>query len=152
LIKFPINLTNDFFNDASETEATDLFRLRFNQSGNNSIKHKVIPHTTYFAIKQKRYKRKKTIPTAVKYYKDAAGNKTKKILHTSRPLLLDNSIIVEDFGDPTRQYRMLKKNKTRNEVVPVTLAKRLLRVKRTLVVPAHVNITFITNSYDVIHS
>jgi heme/copper-type cytochrome/quinol oxidase subunit 2 len=28
----------------------------------------------------------------------------------------------------------------------------LLRVKRTLVVPTHINITAITNSYDVVHS
>jgi heme/copper-type cytochrome/quinol oxidase subunit 2 len=28
----------------------------------------------------------------------------------------------------------------------------MLRTKRTLVIPAHVNITAITNSYDVIHS
>jgi heme/copper-type cytochrome/quinol oxidase subunit 2 len=28
----------------------------------------------------------------------------------------------------------------------------MLRVKRTLVIPAHVNITAITNSYDVCHS
>jgi heme/copper-type cytochrome/quinol oxidase subunit 2 len=28
----------------------------------------------------------------------------------------------------------------------------LLRTKRTLVLPAHINITVITNSYDVVHS
>ena len=49
-------------------------------------------------------------------------------------------------------YQSLKYNKHRTELVPVTLARRLLRTKRTLVLPAHVNITVITNSYDVVHS
>ena len=46
----------------------------------------------------------------------------------------------------------MKKNKKNNELIPVTLAKRMLRTKRTLVLPAHVNITLITNSFDVVHS
>lgn len=153
LIKYPVNLTNDSFNNSLNptAEQTTLFRFRFNNSS-NTIKHKIIPHTTYLSIKQKRYKRKKNIAPTTKFYKDGLGNKTKKVRYSGRPFLLDNSIFVEDYGDPTKQYRMVKKNKVRHEVIPVTLAKRLLRVKRTLVVPAHVNLTFITNSYDVIHS
>lgn len=153
VIKYPLNLVNDNFNSTSieSTDTVELFRFRFNIDS-NTIKHKVVPHTTYLAIKQKRYKRKKNIGATTKFYKDSFGNKTKKVRYSGRPFLLDNSIFVEDFGDPTKQYRLVKKNKVRHEVVPVTLAKRLLRVKRTLVVPAHVNITFITNSYDVIHS
>lgn len=46
----------------------------------------------------------------------------------------------------------LKKNKAHTEVVPVPLARRLVRTRRTLVLPAHVNIAVITNSYDVVHS
>lgn len=49
-------------------------------------------------------------------------------------------------------YKGLKVNKHRSETIPVVLARRLLRTKRTLVLPAHVNITVITNSYDVVHS
>ena len=50
-------------------------------------------------------------------------------------------------------YRLATKiNRHRSELVPVTLARRLLRTKRTLVLPAHVNLTLITNSYDVVHS
>jgi heme/copper-type cytochrome/quinol oxidase subunit 2 len=49
-------------------------------------------------------------------------------------------------------HRAVKFNRHRSELVPVTLARRLLRTKRTLVLPAHVNITVITNSYDVVHS
>lgn len=49
-------------------------------------------------------------------------------------------------------HRSIKFNRERGELVPVVLARRLLRTKRTLVLPAHVNITVITNSYDVVHS
>ncbi len=49
-------------------------------------------------------------------------------------------------------YTVIKNNKYKNELIPVTLARRLLRTKRTLVLPAHINITLITNSYDVVHS
>ena len=46
----------------------------------------------------------------------------------------------------------VKFNRHRGELVSVNFARRLLRTKRTLVLPAHVNITVITNSYDVVHS
>lgn len=53
----------------------------------------------------------------------------------------------------TWNYRLASRiNRHRSELVPVTLARRLLRTKRTLVLPAHVNLTVITNSYDVVHS
>ena len=151
-IKLPINLVNDTYNISNSTESFDeILRIRFN-SNENTIKHKSIPYSNFLTIKQKRYKRKKAIPLTIKYYKDEFGNKTKKIKTSSKPFLLNNSIFIEDFGDPTRQYRLLKKNKLREEIIPSSLAKRLLRVKRTLVLPSHMNITFITNSYDVIHS
>jgi hypothetical protein len=49
-------------------------------------------------------------------------------------------------------YTGEKNNKSKNETISVTLARRLLRTKRTLVLPAHINITLITSSYDVVHS
>ena len=55
--------------------------------------------------------------------------------------------------DEAFNYRISARiNRHRSELVPVTLARRLLRTKRTLVLPAHVNLTVITNSYDVVHS
>ncbi|MBL7934609.1 MAG: hypothetical protein JNM51_02225 [Bacteroidia bacterium] len=55
--------------------------------------------------------------------------------------------------DDNFNYRIAARiNRHRSELVPVTLARRLLRTKRTLVLPAHVNLTLITNSYDVVHS
>lgn len=62
----------------------------------------------------------------------------------------DNSVTT-NYG--TSNYRTAARlNRHRSELVPVTLARRLLRTKRTLVIPAHVNLTVITNSYDVVHS
>ena len=49
-------------------------------------------------------------------------------------------------------YTGEKNNKSKNETISVTLARRLLRTKRTLSLPAHINITLITSSYDVVHS
>jgi hypothetical protein len=66
--------------------------------------------------------------------------------------LINNSIFDDNTENATQQYRMIKKNKKRQEVFSVALNRRLLRTKKTLVVPAHVNITAITNSYDVVHS
>jgi hypothetical protein len=125
-----------------------MFKLRFNDA-ESQLKHKPVPNTTYLTLKQKRYKRRKKIPLFTKAFKDVNGAKSK---FAGKLFLKDNSILIDDAGDPTRQYRMMKKNKTRHEAIPVTYSKRLLRVKRTLVLPAHVNITAITNSYDVCHS
>ena len=153
LIKYPFGLdfTNNYQDVAETNHSTDLFRFRFND-GESKISHKVIPHTTYLTLKQKRYKRKKVIPSQVKYYQDAAGNKTKKVRYSGKPILFNNSIFEDNISDPTILYRMVKKNKKRSELIPVTLAKRILRVKKTLILPAHVNITLITNSYDIVHS
>lgn len=49
-------------------------------------------------------------------------------------------------------YNSIKNNKHKTEMMSVSLSRRLLRTKRTLILPAHVNITLITSSYDVVHS
>lgn len=153
LIKYPFGLdfSNNYNDNLDTNHSLDLFRFRFND-GESKITHKVIPHTTYLTLKQKRYKRKKVIPSQVKYYQDASGNKTKKVRYSGKPILFNNSIFEDNISDPTILYRMVKKNKKRSDLIPVTLAKRILRVKKTLILPAHVNITLITNSYDIVHS
>jgi hypothetical protein len=54
--------------------------------------------------------------------------------------------------DATLSYKYIKKNKKHGETMPVPLARRILRTRRTLVLPAHINLAVITNSYDVVHS
>jgi len=148
VIKFPIsNKTNFNFNE----DLISLFKLRFSEN-ENTTKHKPVPHSTFLTMKQKRYKRRKNIPARVKYFKDAKGNNTKKVRWSANPYLFNNEAIIQDFGSPTKQYNLMKKNKTRYSNTSVVLSKRMLRTRRTLVLPAHVNITAVTNSYDVIHS
>jgi len=148
LIKYPIsNKTNFDFNK----DVLELFRFRFTDN-ETTIKHKPVPHSTFLTMKQKRYKRRKTIPTRVKFEKDVKGNNTKKVRWSANPYLFNNESIIQDFGNPTKQYNFFKKNKVRHELTSVVLSKRMLRTRRTLVLPAHVNITAVTNSYDVVHS
>jgi hypothetical protein len=153
LIKYPFGLQfTDAYHDVTDTNhSTDLFRFRFND-GESKIQHKILPHTTYLTLKQKRYKRRKVIPSQVKFYHDETGIKTKQVRYSGKPILFNNVIFEDNITDPTILYRMIKKNKKRIDITSVTLAKRLLRVKKTLVLPAHVNITVITNSYDIVHS
>lgn len=129
----------------------NLFRLRFN-SGNSNLQTKNVPNTTYMTIKQKRYERKKTINPIVKYEKNLEGIKTKKIKYSGKTILLNNSIFEDYIKDATSYYRMIKKNKKRSELISVNLSRRILRTKRTLILPAHTNITLITNSFDIVHS
>ena len=148
LIKYPIsNKTNFQF----ESDVLNLFKFRYSDS-ENAVKHKPVPHSTFLTMKQKRYKRRKNIPARVKYFKDSKGNTTKKVRWSANPYLFNNESIIQDFGSPTKQYNLMKKNKTRYSNTSVVLSKRMLRTRRTLVLPAHVNITAVTNSYDVIHS
>ncbi len=150
------------------------FATKFSQSG-ESLGDKGLMPETLWGFRQKKYKRLKKFkfkpevvydPTTfevighkkinlspkidiagieLQNYNTISGNKVEKadlkFKNRDRPL-------EENFN-----YRIASRiNRHRSELVPVTLARRLLRTKRTLVLPAHVNITVITNSYDVVHS
>ncbi|KAL4462270.1 hypothetical protein ABPG72_001063 [Tetrahymena utriculariae] len=116
------------------------------------MQHKLVQDTVYLTLKQKRYNRKKVVNPQVKYYRDYLGNKTDFIKYTGKPYLSNDKLLKQSIYDQTVQYKLIKKNKKRGELIPVTLARRILRTKKTLVLPAHVNITLITNSYDIVHS
>jgi len=150
IVKYPFGLDNTYDTNYNY-ETLNLFDLRFNDV-ENSLKHKNLPHNTYFSVKQKRYTKKKSIPSITKYLKDSEGNKTRKVRYSGKPILLNNSLFEENIEDPIILYRLMKKNKKRSDLIPVNLARRILRTKRTLVLPAHVNITLITNSFDIVHS
>jgi hypothetical protein len=121
----------------------DLFKLRF-ETNFDTIKQKNKLHSTYLTFKQKRYKKRKFILPVVNSTNGVGMN-----------LFLDDSGFITDLKNKnanTTTYNLIKKNKIRTQQTNILLSKRLLRVKKTLVLPAHVNITAITNSYDVIHS
>ena len=89
------------------------------------------------------------IPIFNKSYKNSENI---NLIYKGNLNLKNNYSLENDINNPTRYYRMLRKNRVRSEKMPVSISKRLLRVKRTLVIPTHINITAITNSYDVVHS
>lgn len=142
IIKYP--LTKNSF----ELQKQELFRVRFNEKHTKLIQ-KPISNNNYLVLKQKKYKPYKVLPTRIKKTKIEG---TESIKYSRKLTLLNNSIFVENNFNGTTRYKLLKKMKQQHENIPVTLWKRLLRTKRTLVLPAHVNIALITNSYDVIHS
>ena len=147
---------------------------KFCQSG-ESLKDKELLPETLWGFRQKRYKKTKkfkfkpeviydpitfqvvghkALPSSPKV--DIAGIDLQNI-HVAPSGKIDDLDV--SFKDRSRifedsfNYRISTKiNRHRSELVPVTLARRLLRTKRTLVLPAHVNLTLITNSYDVVHS
>lgn len=150
----PILLTKELFNSHKINNFTEdnysLLNIDFNKE--KTIKKKLHNDQTFFVIKQKRYKLKRFIPLRIKYKKTDIGSKTSNIQFSDRPFLSKLSFINQLEFESTKLYQMMKKNKARSEVFSVQLSRRLLRTRKTLVLPAHVNLTLITNSYDVIHS
>jgi len=145
----PIRIIKNTFNDQINNDL-QLFKFRFN-SNNVSLKNKITPGNIYLTLKQKKYKIQKNIRLKTKSIQQQPNNLV-KTTKSWTPKLVDNSIFEDNTENATQQYRLLKKNKKRQEVFSVVLNRRLLRTKKTLVVPAHVNITAITNSYDIVHS
>lgn len=142
LVKIPVNKVNEL------TDSAFLFKFRYNDK-NAILSNKTMTKIPYFAFKQQRYKARKLIPMTTKKYIDDLGNEKTVKNHFT----LNNQYSIEtDIQNPGRYYRMLRKNRVRSENMPVVVSKRLLRVKKTLVLPTHINITAVTNSYDVVHS
>ena len=144
--------TDFFFKDSltsAETSSIELLRFRFNEQ-KPTVAQKPVRPTIYLTFKQKRYNQRTNISkkTQIFFDKDLKKNQT----YSGNPFLKDAAIIEENFGNPTRQYRMVKKAKSRLDTTKVSTWNRLLRSRRVLVLPAHVNITVITNSFDIVHS
>lgn len=140
---------SDFYITSTSNSDIELFRLRFNEK-KPTLASKPVRPTVYLTFKQKRYNQRTNISKKTSIFFDKDLNK--KQTYSGNPFLKDMSIIEENFGNPTRQYRMLKKAKSRLDTTRVASWNRLLRSRRVLVLPAHVNITVITNSFDVVHS
>lgn len=135
-----------FINGSSDIE---LLRFRFNEK-KPTLANKPVKPTVYLTFKQKRYNQRTNIGKKTTMFFDKELNKSQ--VYSGNPFLKDMSIIEENYGNPTRQYRLVKKAKSRLDTTKVGNWNRLLRSRRVLVLPAHVNITVITNSFDVVHS
>ena len=134
--KNPIRLIKTVLNKTNLAKHNNfLFALNFS---NSDLTKKIDQVEQFWGFRQKKYKKLKifSFNNCIRY-----DNKTYlPIEHTL------NNYKKYNF------YTNFKNNKHKNELFSVTLARRLLRTKRTLILPAHINITLITNSYDVVHS
>jgi hypothetical protein len=151
LIKTTTNLVNPQTQSNHNYVEDDLFGLRFGD-GDNAVQSKPLPHTKYLTLKQQRSKKKKIAPIQ-KSFKTIDNDQVITTRYSGHQVLTNlNKTIDTDNLDANVRYKLFSKNRMRSEKTPVTLARRILRTKRILVIPAHVNITAITNSYDVVHS
>lgn len=115
-----------------------------------------------WGFRQKKYKRLQKFKFKDRVEYDFKTLEPLNPINTVHGFMLKSNLTIDSVANNlTKQaedqntfhyHNSIKFNRHRNELVPVNLARRLLRTKRTLVLPAHVNITVITNSYDVVHS
>lgn len=151
LIKTPLLIDDRVYSRLNNEDSFNLFRSRYNLD-NSKLVNKNFSHNPFLVLKQKRYTKKSNINPITKYIMDENGVKTKKVRYSAKPVLVDNKFFEDNVYDSMTQYKLIKKNKVRSDTIPVNLARRILRTKKTLVIPAHTNITLITNSYDIVHS
>ncbi|MCB1712806.1 MAG: hypothetical protein KDH96_10110 [Candidatus Riesia sp.] len=117
----------------------------------DNLMHKNVTYNPYLVIKQKRYTlKKKILEKGFKVYGKGYDTDNAQVIKSN--FFLRNYVGGDVYDNLTKVYKFFKKTKKRNELFSVVTSRRLLRTKHTLVLPAHVNITAITNSYDVVHS
>ena len=138
LIKGILNKHNvSLLNSNNVLNKNILFSYRLN---NDNIAEKISQIEQFWGFRQKKYKKLRSFTFFQNY----------KFNHKIyKPI--ENFVNNENFNK-YNLYTGVKNNKSKDELIPATMAKRLLRTKRTLVLPAHINITLIASSYDVVHS
>ena len=114
VLKKPI--VDFFFKTVDSIEDINLISLRFNDKI-PTITNKPIKPTTYLTFKQKRYNQRTSIGKKSNTFFNKDTNK--KQVYSGNPFLKDLSIIEENFGNPTRQYRLVKKAKNRLDTTRV---------------------------------
>lgn len=169
-----LDVLNISFKDNKKLNKLIFLNIKFNNSG-EILKDKDLFSENLWGFRQKKYKRIKKFSFKPELTYDpntfnVLGVKSQKnnnkidiasinFLESNSNNLTNidnnlNSIKKKEINlsDNTNYRTIARINRHRSELVPVTLARRLLRTKRTLVLPAHINLTVITNSYDVVHS
>lgn len=166
----PVTIRPSYISDSSlesiKNRDSGLFYLKM-PTHTGDIEPKPKLHENFLVRKQKRYKvRKKITPKkftlsrkVIKGLNDIivpGSEKIEPVMKETKAKLLinrDRSIDMPTNGEtPTLKYKVFKLNKKKTDSVNLNVNRRMLRTRRTLVLPAHVNITAVTNSFDVIHS
>jgi len=107
----------DFFFSNSDKSNIELLRFRFNEK-KPTLANKPVRPTVYLTFKQKRYNQRTNVGKKTTIFFDKELNK--KQTYSGNPFLKDMSIIEENYGNPTRQYRMVKKAKSRLDTTRIT--------------------------------
>jgi hypothetical protein len=100
---------SDFFISDNKNNF-ELLRFRFNENITTTSPKPIKP-TVYLTFKQKRYNQRNIIGKKNISFFDNNVNRGGK--YSGNPFLKNMSIIEENFSNPTKQYRMVKKAKTR---------------------------------------
>ncbi len=142
---FPIKLIKGTLNKHNLSLLTNNNNINKNiflsyRINNDNITEKISQIEQFWGFRQKKYKKLRSFFFTQNYRFNNASY-----------LEISNFVNNANYSK-YNLYNGIKNNKNRSEDFPVTLARRLLRTKRTLVLPAHINITLITSSYDVVHS
>lgn len=110
-------------------------------NNNSTVKEKPITDNLYFVLKQKRY-----TPQIRKV-------NTIQVTTSLKQLKLISTSTLELINEHHQTDRFLtKRMPVHSPIANLISNRRLLRTRRTLVLPANTNITLLTNSFDVVHS
>jgi hypothetical protein len=136
--------------DPVDGVAPSFLAVRFNRV--SRVASKSIANSGALVVKQKRAKVPNMVPIRILSEELDPLYAVKNYLAPAQPTLYASGFMqaLEIHVDPLLQNDR-PKNKLA-EVMSVSLSRRLLRTQSTLVLPAQVNLTLITNSYDVVHS
>jgi len=138
LIKGTLNSHNISVLQSSDSLSKNIFlNYRIN---NSTITEKISQVEQFWGFRQKKYKKLRSFsfPQNYKFH-----NKT------YTPI---KNFIQNDSINKYNLYTGIRTTRNKSESNSITTSRRLLRTKRTLILPAHINITLITSSYDVVHS
>lgn len=140
-----------FVHDHLNQDRLDMLRLKFNEKA-HPIAEKPINPYDYLTFKQKRYNIRTDFTFKKLLFNYKTGNYKK---FEKNPFLKDLAIVKrckDEVPNVKDNFKMVQKAKKRTDSTRVASWNRLLRSRRVLVLPAHVNITVITNSFDIVHS
>lgn len=128
-----------FFNKNSYLTDNPIKLTILQTNKNSTVKDNLLLY--FLVIKQKRFTPKKIKLTA----KIDSFEKVHFLINFQKSFFYQNThTLVHNY--------LIKFLRNYDNLYNLTLNKRLLRTKRLLVLPAHFNISVITNSFDVVHS
>lgn len=165
----PLTIRPTYISDSSlsSIKSGDSLMVYLKFSSNTAeIESKPKLYENFLVRKQKRYKLRKTIaPKKITLSRSIVKEINKSIINDDKlhgvmkevraRLLINKDRSLEmpkNIQSPTAKYKMFKLNKKKTDVNNLNVNRRMLRTRRTLILPSHVNVTAVTNSFDVIHS